>query len=387
MRFLPLILKNTWRNRRRTALTVLSIGVSMCLLGVLMAVYHAFYLSDPPPGQALRLVTRHRVSLTFPMPQAYGDRIRRLPGVREVVIRDWFGGVYKDARDPNNFFARFATEPDRIFKVYTDYALPPDQKKAFLQERSACIVGRTLAERLHFHLGDRITLQGDIYPVTLELTVRGIFDSELAGDVLYFNREYLQQALPEARRGDAGTFSILCDNADAVPQVAKAIDDTFHNSSAAETKTESEAAFSLGFVNSMGNVKMFLLSICGAVTFTILLVAGNTMAMSVRERVREVGILKTLGFTPGRILAILLGESVAIALAGGALGYVLGSSLCTAIHHAPGMIFPQIKTLAMGPFVTVICLAVALIIGTASSILPAWNASRLSIIDALRSTD
>src|SRR5215471_5697648 len=128
MRFLPLILKNTWRNRRRTALTVLSIGVSMCLLGVLMAIYHAFYFSDPPPAQALRLVTRHRVSLAVTMPQYYGDRMRRIPGVREVVIRDWFGGIYKDARDYKNFFARFATEPDRIFKVYTDWIIPEDQK-------------------------------------------------------------------------------------------------------------------------------------------------------------------------------------------------------------------------------------------------------------------
>jgi putative ABC transport system permease protein len=386
MRFLPLIMKNAWRNRRRTTLTVVSIGISMCLLGMLMAIYHAFYLSDPPPGQALRLVTRHRVSLVFIMPQAYGDRIRRIPGVREVVIRNWFGGVYKDARDYKNFFPRFATEPDRMFKVFTDISIPEDQKKAFLNERSACIVGRELAERLNFHLGDRITLVGDIYPVTLELTVRGIMDSDLQAGSLYFDREYLEQSLPEARRGTAGMFSILCENTDAVPRIAKAVDDEFHNSSAAETKTESEAAFSLGFINSLGNVKLFLLSICGAVTFTILLVAGNTMAMTVRERVREVGILKTLGFTPARILAILLGESLTIALAGGTLGYVLGSALCIAMRHAPVM-FSQIKTLTLGPFVTVICFTVALAIGLMSSLLPAWKASQTSIVEALRSTD
>jgi len=386
MKFLPLIFKNAWRNRRRTTLTVISIGISMCLLGMLMAIYHAFYLSDPPPGQALRLVTRNRVSLVFPMPQAYGDRIRRIPGVREVVIRNWFGGVYKDARDYKNFFPRFAVEPDRMFKVYTDVNLPEDQKKAFLTERSACIIGQELAGRLNFHLGDRVTLVGDIYPVTLELTVRGIMDSDLQAGSLYFNREYLEQSLPESRRGQAGMFTILCENTDMVPRVAKAIDDEFHNSSAAETKTESEAAFSLGFINSLGNVKLFLLSICGAVTFTILLVSGNTMAMTVRERVREVGILKTLGFTPARILTILLGESLAIALAGGALGYVLGSALCIAMRHAP-LMFSQIKTLTLGPFVTFICFAVALSIGLVSSLLPAWRASQTSIVEALRSTD
>jgi len=386
MRFLPLILKNAWRNRRRTSLTVLSIGISMCLLGMLMAIYHAFYLSDPPPGQALRLVTRHRVSLVFPMPEYYAQRVRQIPGVRDVAVRDWFGGVYKDARDFKNFFARFAIDADRLFTVYTDLQIPEDQKQAFLRERSACIIGRELARRLDFHIGDRITLMGDIYPMNLELTVRGIFDQDVNNEALYFNREYLEQSLPEARRGQAGMLTVLCENTAAVPRVAREIDEMFHNSSAAETKTESEQAFALSFVNSMGNVKVFLLSICGAVTFTILLVAGNTMAMTVRERVREVGILKTLGFTPGRILGILLGESVAIALAGGLLGYLLGSGLCTMMRHAPVM-FPQIKTLALGPFVTLVCLGVALTIGLLSSCVPAWRASRTAIVEALRSTD
>lgn len=386
MKFLPLIFKNTWRNRRRTTLTVLSIGISMCLLGLLIAIYHAFYLADPPPAQALRLVTRHRVSLVFPMPESYGSRIRSIPGVREVAIRNWFGGVYKDARDYKNFFARFSIEPEKMFKVYTDIKLPEDQKKAFLADRTGCIIGRELAERLNFHIGDRITIVGDIYPVTIELTVRGIMDSDLQAGSLYFNREYLEQSLPLAMRGTAGMFSILCENAEAVPRVAKAVDDEFRNAASGETKTESEAAFSLGFINSMGNVKLFLLSICGAVTFTILLVAGNTMAMAVRERVREVGVLKTLGFTPAGIIALLLGESVAIALAGGALGYLLGSGLCVAMRHAP-VLFSQIKTLAFGPFVSLVCVSVSLIIGLASSVFPAWRASRLPIVEALRSTD
>jgi putative ABC transport system permease protein len=386
MKFLPLILKNAWRNRRRTILTVISIGISMCLLGMLMAVYHAFYLSDPPPDQALRLVTRHRVSLVFSMPEYYEEKIRHLPGVRAVVLRNWFGGTYKDARDYKNFFARFGTEPDRVFDVFTDIKIAADQKKAFQTERSACIIGREISERLNLHMGDRISLVGDIYPVTLELTVRGIFDSTLGNGILFFNKEYLEQSLPEARRGQIGMLSILCESPDAVPHVAKTVDDMFRNSSAAETKTESEAAFSLSFVNSMGNVKLFLLSICGAVTFTILLVAGNTMAMAVRERVREVGVLKTLGFTPGRVLAILMGESLAIAMAGGTLGYILGSILCAFMRHAPVM-FSQIKNLTLGPFVTAVCFGVALTIGLVSSMAPAWKASRTPIVEALRSTD
>ena len=386
MKFLPLIFKNTWRNRRRTTLTVLSIGISMCLLGLLIAIYHAFYLSDPPPSQALRLVTRHRVSLVFPMPESYAARIRRIPGVRETVIRNWFGGVYKDARDYKNFFARFAVEPENLFKVYTDIRIPEEQKKAFLADRAGCIVGRELAGRLNFRVGDRITLVGDIYPITLELTVRGIMDSDLQTGSLYFNREYLEQSLTPARRGTAGMFTILCESPEAVPRIAKAIDDEFRNAGSGETKTESEAAFSLGFINGLGNVENVLVKICGAVTFTILLVAGNTMAMTVRERVREVGVLKTLGFTPGRVVTILVGESVAIAAAGGALGYLLGSGLCLAMRRAPVM-FPQIKALSFGPFVTMLCFSVALAIGLASSVLPAWKAARMPIVQALRSTD
>jgi putative ABC transport system permease protein len=387
MRFLPLILKNTWRNRRRTSLTVLSIGISMCLLGMLMAIYHAFYLSDPPPGQALRLVTRHRVSLVFSLPEYYAERIRHIPGVRDVAVRDWFGGTYKDARDFKNFFPRFATDAERLFTVYTDLEIPEDQKRAFLRERAACIIGRELSQQLNLHVGDRVTLMGDIYPVTIELTIRGIYNYPISNNSLYFNRDYLEQSLPEARRGQAGMLTILCENLDAVPRIARTVDEMFRNAASGETKTESEQAFSLSFVNSLGNVKFFLLSICGAVTFTILLVAGNTMAMTVRERVREVGILKTLGFTPGRILTILLGESTTIAMAGGALGYVLGSGLCFVVRRFAPVIFGQIKTLTLGPFVTAVCFATALTIGLVSSFVPAWRASRTSIVEALRSTD
>jgi putative ABC transport system permease protein len=188
------------------------------------------------------------------------------------------------------------------------------------------------------------------------------------------------------RRGQAGMFSVVCDSTAAVPHVIKAIDDMFRNSSAAETKTESEAAFALSFVNSMGNVKMFLLSICGAVTFTILLVAGNTMAMTVRERVREVGIFKTIGFTPARILTILLGESVAIAIAGGLLGLLLGSGLCV-MMRSMAVMFGQIKHLSLGFSVSLMCLGISLAIGLLSSFWPARRAARISIVEALRSTD
>ena len=304
----PLIVKNCWRNRRRTTLTIVSIGVSMCLLGVLIAVYHALYLSDATPDQALRLVTRNRISLTVPIPLFYRERIRQVAGVKEIMSSQWFNGTYKDARDPKNFFARFGVDPpEKLFTIFGELKIPDDQKQAFIRDRTGTVIGHDLASKFNFHLGDRITLIGDIYPGTLELTVRGIFDSPRKSEMLYFNWAYVREGLPESRKGEVGTFDILCDNADVVPRVAKTIDDGFHNAPV-ETRTETEQAFLLSFVSMLGNVKLFLIAICGAVMFTILLVSGNTMAMSVRERVREAlaaaseRIAALAAFKPGEVV-------------------------------------------------------------------------------------
>lgn len=385
-RYLPLIVKNCWRNRRRTTLTIISIGVSMCLLGVLIAVYHALYLSDATPDQALRVVTRNRVSLTLPIPVFYGDRIRRMPGVKQIMTSQWFNGVYKDARDPKNFFARFGVDPpENLFTIFSELKIPEDQKQAFLHDRTGTVIGRDLANKFGFHVGDRITIIGDIYPGNLELNVRGIFDSPRKSEMLYFHWAYVREGLAEARKGEVGTFDILCEDAAVVPRVAKAVDDEFHNSPV-QTRTETEQAFLLSFVSMLGNVKMFLISICAAVMFTILLVSGNTMAMSVRERVREVGVLKTLGFTGGNILFIILGEAVAISIAGGVVGFLLSTFLVGGVQSSPaGMFLPPIQR--FDPAVGSVCIGVALAIGLLSSFIPAFNASRTNIVEALRSTD
>ncbi|HXM42241.1 MAG TPA: FtsX-like permease family protein [Bryobacteraceae bacterium] len=385
-RYLPLIVKNCWRNRRRTSLTIASIGVSMCLLGVLIAVYHALYLSDATPNQALRVVTRNRISLTVPIPLFYRDRIRQVPGVQEVMSSQWFNGVYKDARDPKNFFARFGVDPpEKLFTIFGELKIPEDQKQAFIRDRTGTVIGRDLASKFNFHIGDRITIIGDIYPGNLELTVRGIFDSPRQSEVLYFNWAYVREGLPESRKGEVGTFDILCDSAGVVPHVANTIDDEFHNSPV-QTRTETEQAFMLSFVGMLGNVKLFLVSICAAVMFTILLVSGNTMAMSVRERVREVGVLKTLGFTGGNILFIILGEACAISIAGGTLGFLLSTLMTGGVQKSPaGMFLPPIRR--FDPAVASVCILVALGIGLLSAFIPAWNASRTNIVEALRSTD
>ena len=384
-RYLPLILKNCWRNRRRTTLTVVSVGVSMCLLGVMMYLYHAFYLSDPAPEEALRLVARNRVSMTLQMPEFYRDKIRQIPGVREVMISEWYNGVYKDARDPKNFFARFGVDADKLFTMYSEFRIPEEQKKAFLRERTACVIGRDLANKFNFKEGDRITVVGDIFPGTLEFTVRGIFDSPRVSDLLYFHREYLEESLPAAQRGNAGSFYVLVDDPGNVTRVANAIDDQFRNSPV-QTRTENEQAFILNFMSFLGNIKLFLVSICAAVIFTVLLVSANTMAMSVRERVREVGVLKTLGFSRGNILTIILGEACGIALAGGVIGFVLSTALTVGVRSSPiGAFLPSSSV--VDPAVAVACIATAVGIALISSFAPAWGAARTNIVEALRSAD
>lgn len=384
-RFLSLIWKNALRNRRRSALTIASIGMSLCLLGVIMAIYYALYMSETNPAQALRLTTRNRVSLTLTMPGFYLQRILQVPGVREAQPWQWFGGTYKDARDPNNFFPRFGVDPQKAFTIFAEMQMPDDQKKAWQSERRACIVGRALATKHGFKIGDRITLTGDIYPMTLELTVRGIYDSELGDESLFFHWDYVKEALPAARKDMLGAVSILADSPESVPRIINAIDDQFRNSTV-QTRTETERAFALGFLNQLGNIKLILLSVCGAVTFTILLVSANTMAMSVRERVREVGILKVLGFKPRQILTIILAEATLIAWIGGTLGFLLASGLCFLVRQGPAF-NSQIRTLSVQPPVALLLMAVAIFIALVSSVVPAWSAARLPILDALKHTD
>ncbi len=379
------MLKNCWRNRRRTILTIASIGISMCLLGVMIGLYHGFYLADPDPGEALRVVTRNRISLTQVMPLAYQSQIKRIPGVQEVMIANWFGGTYKDARDPKNQFSRFTVEPEKLFAVYREFRIPDDQKRAFEQDRTGCVVGRDLANAFNFKLGDHIHLTGDIYPGDFEFTVRGIFDSPRVSDLMYMNKEYIDQSMAEARRGNVGIYYILLDDAKNSARIANAVDEQFRNAPI-QTKTESEQAFTVGFLAFLGNVKVFLAAICAAVMFTILLVSANTMAMSVRERRREVGVLKTIGFTPGAVLGIILGEACVISLGGGAIGYAISVFLMTGIAKSPfGGFLPSFKVFE--PSVAAACLAIAATIGVLSSLIPALSAARAPVVDALRSTD
>ncbi len=308
-KYIPFVFKNLLRNRRRSTLTALSMAVSLLLLGILLSVYATFYQRESYEEQPLRLVTRHRVSFLVPLPQYYGDRIRRVDGVDEVCIFHWFGGTYIDRR-PEHMLPLMAVEPDKIFRIRTESILHPDQLEAFQRDRQGLALGKAVARRLRLQLGDRIIVQGDVYPVDLELIVRVIYEGPDDLEA-YFHWEYLQQSLSPSRRGEVSTFSVRLHAAEDASRVSRTIDDMFRNAPQ-PTRTETEKAFMLSFISMIGKIKLFLLSIATALVFTILLVNGNSVAMSVRERIREVAVMKTLGFSPGSLLAMIVSESVVV---------------------------------------------------------------------------
>jgi len=389
-RHFSLIFRNCFRNRRRSILTVISIAASLCLLAMLMTIYHTFFFTEATPDQALRLITRNRVSLANPLPLSYQQQIKQTPGVKEVMINQWFGGVYKDSRDPANFFARFAVEADKFATINPEFKLPESEQQAFVNDRTGCIVGRKTAARHNLKSGDRVTLTGDIFPVTLELTVRGVYDGTIDNESLFFHYQYLNESLAATAgfRDVVGTYLIRMERAEDANAISKMIDDKYRNSTQ-QTKTETEQAFGLSFLAFLGNVKLILLSICAAVTFTILLVSGNTMAMAVRERVREVGVLKTLGFTNGIVLWLMVCEAIVISLIGGVIGLALTRGLILLLSLMPASItfFTDFSQVAIKPSVIIICLLVAGMIGLISSFVPALGASRRSIVEALKFND
>ena len=275
-------------------------------------------------------------------------------------------------------------DPAKLFLIDTEFELGEDAKRTFQHERIACISSKALADKFGWKPGERITLIGDIFPVTLELTLSGIYSDPDRNEILFFNREYLRESLAanSAQRDTANAFKIQATSPEETLKVAKAIDALFENSPY-QTVTESERAFQLSFVSFLGNLKLFLLAICGAVTFTILLVSANTISMSVRERIGEVGIMKTLGFTPSAILGIVLGEAIIMALVGGAVGSGLAEALCAVMRHGPSFV-P--RSLSVTPLIATLNLVAALLIGLTSALVPAVSAARTSIVDSLRHT-
>jgi len=380
MTLVRFVRRNAFRNKRRSILTLLSITFSLLLLTVMMTVWRAFYMSDGSSESAARLIVRHRVSLGQDLPIAYRERIRSIPGVENVVNQSWFGGQYKDDK-PENFFAQFGTDPKEIFDVQRDFHIPPEQLEAWQRDRAGCVVDAQLAKKHGWKIGDRLNLKGTIYPLDLELTIRGIFTAPTPTETLYFDNTYLDEGYPKLK-GLVGFFVVLADSPASVPQVASAIDALFRNSEG-PTKSESDKAFKLDWIAMLGNVKGFILSICGAVVFATLLVSANTMAMSIRERTREVALLKTLGFTRTTVLALFIGEAVSLAALGGLLGSIAGSLLVYGMAGAPqmGML---LSAVSITPATMLVAVLVAATVGLVSSFVPAFNASRGNIVEGLR---
>ncbi|MBM3840080.1 MAG: ABC transporter permease [Verrucomicrobia bacterium] len=382
MKFLYLIWSNLKRRKLRTILTVLSILVAFVLYGFLCAIGEAL-VGGVNVTAADRLIVRHRVSLTQLLPGSYQDRIARVPGVAKVTHATWFGGIYQD---PKNFFAQMPVEPEEHLDLYPEFILPEDQKNAWLQTRTGAIVGRKSAEKFGWKIGDRIPIQATIWVKeggqrTWEFDLVGIYDGAKKGTdttSLYFRYDYFDEARAFAK-GTVGWYIVRVADPNKAADAAKLIDNEFMNSPA-ETKAETEGAFVQGFAKQVGNVGAILTAILSAVFFTILLVAGNTMAQAVRERTEELAVLKALGFTNGQVLGIVLTESCVLAALGGGLG--LGLAWIAISQGDPtGGAFPMFhlptKDLGIG-FVLVGAL------GAIAGLFPALQAMRLRIAEALR---
>jgi putative ABC transport system permease protein len=379
-----LIVRNVLRNRRRTLLTLASAAVSLGLLALLVAMYQSFfYGDDASPSEAMRLVCRHKVSLIQPLPASHRQEIQKVPGVQLVSAWSWFQGKYIDDK---NFFARFAADAGTIFDIHKDWTMPPDQIARFKSDRTGCAVAESIAKKFNLTVRDppqTIEIVGDIYPVTLELQVVGIFKAPQASECLVFHDDYLSELLPKngAQRDMVGTFLILADSPDHVPGIARSIDDGFRESPY-PTHTESEKEFGRSFLAFLGNIRLFLSAICGAVTFTILLVSANAVAMAVRERTREMAILRTLGYRPGEILQLVLGESVLISFVGGILGLGIGWMLSIGVQAAGAFFgFQGLKWQG-----ALIVLGASILVGLVSALLPALVAARKNVVESLRFT-
>ena len=377
MKFLRLITKNIGRNKRRTILTILSVALTVFLLATMQAIITAFDAMGEANGSEQRVIVRRNTSLADAMPEAYEQKIAQIPGVAAITPANWFGGIYKDERF-ENFVAQFYVTPRTLFDVHPEFILSESEKAAFISERTATIVSEQLAQKHGWKIGDVIELRGTRYPVDPRLTVRGIYKAPVDAGI-FFHRQYIEEAL--GRPGDVGTYRVKIDSPDTAPRVMAAIDGMFENSSA-PTKTETEAAFALGFVSMLGNVKGFITSIGLAVVFTITLISGNTMAMSGRERVTEIAVMKALGFGKGLILSLILAEAVLIATVGGAIAVIAAKLVYKFVRLGEMIMFLQ--DFEVQNSTILIALAMSALIGLVSGGVPAFNAARIKIVDGLR---
>lgn len=382
MKYLHLVWSSLQRKKLRTLLTLLSILVAFVLFGFLSAIKQALAGGVTLAGQN-RLWVRHKVSIIQSLPEFYKARLERIPGVALATHQTWFGGIYQD---PKNFFPQMPVVPDEFLDMYPEFLLSPEEKLAWLKTRTGAIVGRKTAERFNWKIGDKVPILSSIYAKTdgsrlWEFDIVGIYDGvEKQTDTtqLFFRYDYFDEARLW-NKGQVGWYIVRVKDPDEAADIAKAIDAEFENS-AAETKAEPEGAFLQGWAKQIGDITLITASILSAVFFTILLVAANTMAQSVRERTGELGVLKALGFSNAQVLSLVLGESCILAGLGGGLGLILAWLMIARGDPTGGMLplffFPPVDVL-LG---VALCLALGLVAG----FFPALQAMRLRVADALR---
>ena len=385
MKFLGLIRANLFRKKIRLLLTIGSFAVAMCLFGLLVVIRDAFNQGVDIAG-ADRLIVQNRTGLVNPLPLAYRDRILQIPGVKEVTHANWFGGVYQD---PKNFFPQYVINVETHRKVYPEFSIPDDQWRTFVKDRQGAIVGAFTANRFHWKVGDKVPLQGTFTPGTWEFNIDGIYHGTRAKDdetQFWFHwdnfENYLETSPMKHYLGMVGWYTIRVDNPDNALRVSKAVDSLFSNSDF-ETRTDSESVFMAGFAKQMGNIEFLLRSIGAIVFFTLLLVTGNTMAISVRERTAELAVLKAVGYSDRFVLFLVLAESAVIALIGGVIGLALAKGF-TLIPANVNPIRAFLPLLYLSGATFAFGVAVALLVAMASGFAPALGAMRLRVVDALR---
>jgi putative ABC transport system permease protein len=379
---LKLLLRNAFRHRLRTALTVVGLVVAISAFGLLRTLIGAWY-AGVEASSSTRLVARNAVSLTFTMPISYAQRMKAVDGVTTVSWANWFGGVYQSER---NFFPQFAVEPATYLALYPEYRLSETQRLAFLKDRQGAIVGRKLAQQYGWKIGDQIPLRGTIYPGTWTFTLRGIWtgaekktdESQMLVNFNYIN-ETIKQRYP-GRGDNIGAFVVGIDNPQNAALISRRIDAEFANS-LAETLTETEAAFQLSFVSMSEAILVAIQAVSFIIIVIIMAVMANTMTMTARERLAEYATLKALGFAPAFVVKLLFGESLLIALIGGLLGVVITFPAVAAIANVLGSFLPVFE---VAPSTVLMQLGAATVVGMVAAAWPAWRMSRIDIVQGLR---
>lgn len=383
MKILKLIFANALRHKLRTFLTVLGIAIAVIAFGVLRTVV-TVWDSSVDAAAANRLITRQAVSFIFPLPYSYKDKILNVDGVKNASFANWFGGVYKDK---SNFFARLCVDAETIFDVMPEFLITPEELATFKKERNACVIGQDIAKQYNIKVGDQMVLEGDIFPGRWEFVVRGIYkpkNKNTDDTQMLFHWTYVDERMrveSPVRAGNVGWYIVQIENPNNAAEVSENIDALFKNSSA-ETKTETEKAFTQGFVSASGAIITAMNFMSFVIIGIIMLVLANTMIMAARERTREYAVLKTLGFSAFHLVGLILGESLVIALIGGGVGITLTYPIVAGFEQAmPKGFFPFFF---IEPITTIIAMSAAVLIGIIASIFPIQRALKTNIVDGFR---